>query len=393
VNAQEAHAQFQAAGTLYQQGQHAQALQILQNLDQGYPNSKNILFPMALSLAALGRNQEAAALCDRLTHQLQDDRAPLLRARLNVPESGPSDGLALNNNFMVDLDQPRPAKKPIPVAAPSRMPLYAGIGGAVALVAVIAALFFSGALGDLLAKLKPETVESAVAKIVEAGSNRTAFTGAFQANAEMTQPMPMKINGSGNFDYLSSEGKSMFRVDASIVMENMGGMTQSITMVNDGTTIFQEMNIMGQTMVMKMNPAMPSAGAMMPNLNSISPDIMVDAVKEMGDIKLKRDEVIDNQPAYVFLVNPKMKAGSMPPGMPEFDSITMAVTKATGLPARLELKDKAGKTLLTVSFKNVVINLPSSPSKFKYTPPPGAKVMDMAEAGKMMPFPGMPGMK
>lgn len=397
MNNEEAKAQFQTAETLYAQGQHAQALQVLQRLDQRFPNTKNILYPAALCLAGLGRDQDAANLCDRLIQQWQDERAQTLRARLNIPAAGGLDELTLNPDLMLDFDRPRPSRPPVPRPAPNRTPLYAGIAAGVVLVALIAGLAWTGTLSNLLAKLKPETVESAMAKVLDASSKLTSFAGAIQANVNLDKPMPMKISGSGNVDTLLSGDKPMFSMDLSISVEGMEGMNQTIRMVSDGTATYQEMNLMGQTMAMKMTPGGMAANPMMPNLGNMTPATLIDQVKEMGDITLARDVTIEDQPAFVFLVNPKPEAGSgsMPPGLPDIDILAMTVTKATGLPARIEAKDTAGKTLLSMSLKNVVTNKPSSPEKFKYTPPTGVEVMDlneMAKTGGMMGMPGMPGM-
>ena len=61
MDAQEATRTFKQAEALYAKGRHAEALQLLENLDLNFPNTKNILYPKALCLTALGRKAEASA--------------------------------------------------------------------------------------------------------------------------------------------------------------------------------------------------------------------------------------------------------------------------------------------------------------------------------------------
>ena len=379
MDAQEATRTFKQAEALYAKGRHAEALQLLENLDLNFPNTKNILYPKALCLAALGRKAEASAACDSLD-ALGDTRTQAIRDRLGPAALDDDPGMGLDANLLGDFDRPAP-KQPVPVQAPSRMPLYAGIGGAAALVVIIGALLYTGALGKLFPER--ETVESAFGKIAAATSTMNACSGVFQAEANVTKPMPMKVTCSGDFDFLMKDDKPMFLLNAAIVMESMGGMSQSIKIVSDGATTFQEMNMMGQLMVMK---APVSAGDGM----KMDPAEILNKIKKVGEVNLEKDDTIDGMPAYVFTVKPSPTT-EMPAGMPKPGEIKIVVVKETGMPALVEVKDEAGAILLTASTSRVVTNSPSLPGKFKYTPPAGAQVMDMKDAQKMMPFP-MPGM-
>jgi outer membrane lipoprotein-sorting protein len=166
-------------------------------------------------------------------------------------------------------------------------------------------------------------------------------------------------------------------------MEGMGGMSQSVKIVSDGATTFQEMNMMGQVMVVK-TPADAGAGAKM------NPTEILNKIKEVGEVNLEKDEIIDGMPSYVFSVTPSPTL-QVPPGMPKPGDIKIAVDKETGMPTLVEVKDETGAMLLKASTSGVVLNNPSSPDKFKYTPPAGAQVMDANDVKKMMPF-AMPGM-
>jgi outer membrane lipoprotein-sorting protein len=383
MDAQEATRTFKQAEALYAKGRHAEALQLLENLDMNFPNTKNILYPMALCLAALGRKADASAACDTLD-MLQDSRAQELRAKLGAAAQDDDSVMALDANLMDDFDRPAP-KRQAPPQTPSRTPLYAAIGGVAALVVVIAALLYTGALGKLFPK--PETLESALAKIASATSAMSACSAVFTVEANVTKPMPMKLTCSGDFDFLIKDDKPMYLINAAVVMEGMGGMSQAVKIVSDGETTFQEMNMMGKLMVMK--APMPT-GAAAAAAQKINPAEILNAIKEVGEITLQKDETIDEMPAYAFTVKPSPTL-EMPPGIPKPAEINIVVVKETGIPALIEVKDETGAVFVKAATSRIVVNNPSSPAKFKYTPPAGAQVMDMNDMQKMMPFP-MPGM-
>jgi outer membrane lipoprotein-sorting protein len=380
---QEATGKFKESETLYAQGQYDQALQVLKELDAAYPNQKNILYPMALCHASLGSNEEAAEVCDRLVNEFQDGRAQSLRDQLQ-PSTLQADGLALDMDLLGDIAQPVKKRQSRPAQQPSRMPLYAGIGGAVALIAIIAILIGTGALGGILAKLKPETVESAFDKIAAAAAKVNACSGKFEVNAQLSQPIPLKINCLGDFDFAYAEEKPMYRINANVGVEGPETANQSMTLVCDGDNAYNEMNIMGKTMVMKVGTQSTA---------QMEPKQMLAELKKAGTATLEKDEVVDNKPAYVFLIKMKEGGASTPPGFPQVGDMKVAVAKETGLPMRMEAKDKAGAPLFSAALKEVIVNMPSSPDKFKYTPPANVPVMSMEDLQKMMPVPGMPGMR
>jgi len=380
MDAQEASRSFKQAEALYANGRHEEALQILDKLNQNFPNNKNILYPIALCLATLNRNEEASAVCGTL-EALNDPRAQAVRAKLNPPPQDDDLGLGLDAaDLLGDLDKPAPKRAPrVQPQASSKMPLYIGAAAAAALIGVVAYLVSTGALGKLLPKR--ETVESAFAKIDEASSGITACSGYFVGEGNLTQPMPMTINLSGDFDVLMQDDTPLIYSNVSVTIASVG-VSQTIKVVSDGDTMWQEM--VGQKTVMKM----PASGGATEKLN---PAQLLEMIKGFGEIKLLEDEVIDGQPAFVFSVTPSASFEA-PADLPKFTGIKVAVTKETGIPALAEVKDESGKTVLKLSTSGVVVNNPSSPSKFKYTPPDNAKVMDMsAMQGGKLPFP-IPGM-
>lgn len=70
------------AGQLYRQGDAQGALRLLEQLNQAFPDTQNILLPMALCMEKLGRFEQALALCEGLIACFHDDRAMILKARI-----------------------------------------------------------------------------------------------------------------------------------------------------------------------------------------------------------------------------------------------------------------------------------------------------------------------
>ena len=84
----EAQEQFQRAGELFRASEYGEALEILTQLDNHYPDSRRVLFPMALCLERLGRLSEAKAICSRLVTEFGYTKAANLEARILLERDG-----------------------------------------------------------------------------------------------------------------------------------------------------------------------------------------------------------------------------------------------------------------------------------------------------------------
>ncbi|MBN2310949.1 MAG: tetratricopeptide repeat protein [Candidatus Hydrogenedentes bacterium] len=78
MDAGSAQASFKQAGELYRAGQFTQALQLIDELAQAFPDDKNILYSRARCLAAAGRIEDAQGVCARLVLDFEDTRAEQL---------------------------------------------------------------------------------------------------------------------------------------------------------------------------------------------------------------------------------------------------------------------------------------------------------------------------
>jgi hypothetical protein len=109
VEGQASREKFKRADQLFRDGDFAQALVLLEELDREHPDTRNILVPMAMCLDRLGRQDEALPLAERLTRQFADARARALAERLRLPRALPEvhvDALINNHDFAAAYDLP-----------------------------------------------------------------------------------------------------------------------------------------------------------------------------------------------------------------------------------------------------------------------------------------------
>jgi len=80
---------YRQAEALYQQGRAAEALHMLDELDQAFPNAQNVTYMRALCFAALGCIDQAIELAGYLSNVLGDPRGQELRAQLEAHRGTP----------------------------------------------------------------------------------------------------------------------------------------------------------------------------------------------------------------------------------------------------------------------------------------------------------------
>lgn len=73
---------FREADNLYRQGQYQEALTLLVELDRAHPNTRRILYPMALCLSKLEQHSEAMRITARLVAEFEYGPARKLHAKL-----------------------------------------------------------------------------------------------------------------------------------------------------------------------------------------------------------------------------------------------------------------------------------------------------------------------
>lgn len=70
---------FGQADMLFQQGRFDESLALLDELDQAFPNSPNIMYPRARCLVEIGETNEALDILDELTGQYEHPEAAALK--------------------------------------------------------------------------------------------------------------------------------------------------------------------------------------------------------------------------------------------------------------------------------------------------------------------------
>lgn len=73
---------YERAQEYFQAGRVVQALQLLESIEQSFPNFGDVLYARAVCLESLGRLREARVVCNKLINLHADARAAELRAQI-----------------------------------------------------------------------------------------------------------------------------------------------------------------------------------------------------------------------------------------------------------------------------------------------------------------------
>ena len=82
MNSGELHLQYRYAIQLIKGQRYAEAYDVLKMIDQERPNTKNVLYALAVAADAIGMTDEALELCDRLIMEFDHDKAKVIRDRI-----------------------------------------------------------------------------------------------------------------------------------------------------------------------------------------------------------------------------------------------------------------------------------------------------------------------
>ncbi|MFP6581655.1 MAG: hypothetical protein VCD00_03775 [Candidatus Hydrogenedentota bacterium] len=86
----EAKVKFRQSDELFQLGQHEDSLRVLYELNEAFPNTKNILFPIARNLFAIGRYNDALSICEKLIISFNYPKAVELKRKIQQGKVGSS---------------------------------------------------------------------------------------------------------------------------------------------------------------------------------------------------------------------------------------------------------------------------------------------------------------
>ena len=169
---------FEEADRLFRSGQYADALVRLERLNETYPNTKNVLFPMALCMERLGRTHDALPICTTLIHHFRDPRAREMHLRLRPSLiENPLESLDIEGEYELP-DLGPITTVPVPVQEeekppPWRTPLLL-VGALVVVTVILLTPFFLESLG-LKEPPSPSTPSSQSVSLLQLGVFMISF--------------------------------------------------------------------------------------------------------------------------------------------------------------------------------------------------------------------------
>ena len=223
--------------------------------------------------------------------------------------------------------------------------------------------------------LKPADVD--VAGLFELARARSA--GVSTAKFAFTQTMSMmgqnmEAEGEG---ILKSPGKIRVVIRMSMPM---GEMTTSV--FSDGETMWQTVEMPMGLHVVRYDLATMDASAAA-QVSGLGPWGTLDADR-MQEIKnqmmlqfdLRVIGMEEGSGAPVYVVDAKPRAGGAPTGPMPVDRMQYRLGAADGFVRAMDVYDKAGNALISLSVQDLAFDVEAADSLFVYTPPPGVPVSD-----------------
>jgi outer membrane lipoprotein-sorting protein len=229
----------------------------------------------------------------------------------------------------------------------------------------------------------PKTVDEVVRFCTQKVAGYNTWSGDYQQSMDM---MGSKMNMTGA---ISFKQPAQMRMAVNMLMM---GMTNKMLMVQGADKImWQEMNMMGQKQVMKMDLTKiptnsPLAAAMDSQLSN--PQEQWKKQLEMYGYTLVGSDTVRGEP--VFVLDGILKKDAQLPTqqaamLKQLGKSRMYLGQNDGFLRKTEQYDKENKTIvMTMEFTNIKLNPALSDELFKYQPPEGAKIMDMTEMMQQM---------
>jgi len=198
---------------------------------------------------------------------------------------------------------------------------------------------------------------------------------------------------------LTLHGKTWFKAPrltrTEMQMPLVGAAGQMLIVMGADGMMWQEMDLLGQKKIMKMNMNQLTAnlagqgGASTPAVQSPDPARQWEATKQYMDYALVDGTPIEGQPVWVLEGKWKKDAAANPALTQQVTMIgkmRLHIGQKDGFTRRIEQFDKAGaKTVVTTDFANVTFNEPLDDAMFQYKPPAGIQAIDITDmAGQMI---------
>jgi len=244
----------------------------------------------------------------------------------------------------------------------------------------------SGAVA-LRAADAPKTADEVVLFAGEKMATYKTWSADYRQSMNM-MGMAMNMNGK-----ISFQQPTAMRMAIEMIM--MGSTNQMLMVQGADKIMWQEMHVMGQNQIMKMDlnkipTNSPMAAAMSAQMSN--PQEQWKKSREMYDFTLVGAETVSGQPVYVLegvmKKDAKLPAGQQAEMMKMMGKTRMCIGKNDGFFYKMEQFDKENATIvMTMEFSNIKLNPTFAADTFKYEPAKDAKVTDMTEMMSKMAAP------
>jgi len=221
---------------------------------------------------------------------------------------------------------------------------------------------------------------SKTTQMLEEVAGKTADIASYKVDTKMESQMmgqAMIMNGEMAF-------KKPNKMHMKTTSNMMGGMTQEIFTSGDIVWTYMPMMKMATKMDLSKMGAQNSQRAGMADQADITKPFAGFPKENVKYIETKK---VGGREVYVFEATPDF-GGQMPPGQPTPqmfpEKIIFWLDADTGLPSKVTMVGKDGKTMMEQTYSNFRINIPIDDSEFEFTPPEGVQVMDMTEGALNM---------
>ncbi len=196
---------------------------------------------------------------------------------------------------------------------------------------------------------------------------------------EMTLPAEFK----GRVEYMKGAQAGLFRNElngqVSIPLEGTSAaMPVNLLTVFDGNTAHTMSTILFETIVVNYQPPEKELG--------LAGGALFKALHEHCTLRLLADNTVKGIPAYVIeaAVKKPPKDTPMAPG-----KFVLCFAKDSGILLGVTATDVAGRGIGRMELGNIKINPSLSMSRFQFTPPPGAKIINGDDVGLSDFLPGI----
>jgi outer membrane lipoprotein-sorting protein len=219
---------------------------------------------------------------------------------------------------------------------------------------------------------RAESVEDVQKKIVEKNKAIKSMSAKLKQLTEMDMAgFKSKSTADGSYEYMMDGDKMYVRSDTKMTSEtDVGGnkakQESSSIGVCDGQYYFTLTEQAGEKTATK---------SKLPDKPDSDP---FKALREDYDLKLLPDETIDGKTCWVFEATPKASKTAQNPMAG--GKMRQYFQKDTGAMAKNIVYTAEGKPMSTTTYSDIQVNNSIPKDRFKFTLPPGVKVMDMTQA-------------